>query len=56
MNNLKIEVLDHVRVKITNIGDKVVVISYHDIEKEIKQGESIIVLKLVLETMKAKVI
>lgn len=54
-NNLKIESIDNVRVQITNIGNKTVLISYHGIEKEIKQGDSIIVLKIVLENLNAKV-
>lgn len=56
MNQLKIESIDHVRVKITNIGDKVVLISYHGVEREIKQGESVIVLKIVMESISAKTI
>lgn len=54
-NNLKIESIDNVRVQITNIGNKTVLISYHGIEKEIKQGDSIMVLKIVLENLNAKV-
>ena len=54
-NHLKIEAVDDVRIKITNIGDKIVQISYFGIEKEIKQGESIVVLKMILENLNAKV-
>lgn len=53
---LKIKEIDDMRVEITNMGDKKVLISYHGVGKEIKQGESIIVLKMILENLNAKVI
>jgi hypothetical protein len=55
-SSIKIREIDHVRVEITNMGDEKVLISYHGVEKEIKQGESIIVLKIVLDSMKARVV
>lgn len=53
-NYLKIKEIDHVRVEITNMGDKVVLLSYHGIDKELKQGESVIMLKIVLGELNAK--
>lgn len=51
---LKITEVDDFRVEIENIGNKIVMISYHGIEKEIKQNETITILKIVLDDITAR--
>ena len=53
---LKIIEADDIRVEIINMGNKKVLLSYCGVEKELKQGESVIVLKMIMEKLNAKTI